>query len=262
MTNLLAEKIQFDACDLEQRIKEMYTDVAQNPNGDYHFEMGRTMAERLGYSPAILQRVPAAAIDSFAGVGHHFDLAAIEIGDHIVDLGSGSGMDSFYASILTGGTGKVSGIDMTPAQLAKASALGTQNGFTNIDFNAGYIEHTGIADASVDVVISNGVINLVPDKHAVFKEAARLLKPGGRLAISDIVTEKRLPENITCDAALWAACIGGALSIRDYLDAIAAAELELFYVQTNTGYRFLSDGAQWATQTYGVKSISLVAHKK
>ncbi len=261
MTYAIAEKMKLNTLDLEQRIKDMYTDVAQNPEGEYHFEMGRTMAERLGYSASLLDQIPAAAIASFAGVGFHFDLAAINSGEKIVDLGSGSGMDSFYAARLAGENGKVTGVDMTDAQLGKARTLADNDGFTYIDFRAGYIENTGIEARSVDAVISNGVINLVPDKATVFQEAARILKPGGRLAISDIVTMKTLPANITCDAALWAACIGGALNIRDYLAALSDAGLQLFYVRENPEYRFISEGAQWATENYGVKSISLIAHK-
>jgi ubiquinone/menaquinone biosynthesis C-methylase UbiE len=178
-----------------------------------------------------------------------------------VDFGSGSGMDSFIAALQIGAHGTVSGIDMTVEQLDKANRLSTTAGFTNITFRNAYINATGLAAGTQDAVISNGVINLAADKSAVFKEAYRLLRKGGRLALADIVTETQLPENITCDATLWAACIGGALQLDDYLRAITTAGFRLITVHDNSGYHFISEGAKWATETYGVKSIPLLAVK-
>ena len=148
-------------------------------------------------------------MDSFAGVGHHFDLAALQSGERVLDLGSGSGLDSFVASLKVGATGTVVGIDMTVAQLDKANELRQQGGFSNVEYVHGYIDQLPFEDESFDVVISNGVINLVADKDNTFKQAARVLKRGGRLALSDIVTGVQLPQGIVCDATLWAACIGG-----------------------------------------------------
>jgi arsenite methyltransferase len=250
-----------DTKDLEDRVKQMYREVAENPHQEFHFETGRALAERLGYPAAELDAIPAAAIDSFAGVGYYLDLAAIRHGETIVDLGSGSGMDSFLAALQAGPDGRVIGIDMTDAQLAKATTLAASAGVGTTEFRKGYIESAPVADASADVVISNGVINLSADKPAVFREAARLLRPGGRLALSDIVTAVALPEGITCDAALWAACIGGAMQRDAYLAAIEAAGLHAETVRDNTAYRFLSDSAAGATQTYGVASISVLARR-
>src|SRR5262245_48936718 len=189
--------------------------------------MGRALAERLGYSPGDLDRVPAEAIESFAGVGYYFDLADLKDGETVVDLGSGSGMDSFVAALRVGPQGQVIGIDMTDAQLDKAERLRAGAGFANLTYRKAYIDKTPCADATADVVISNGVINLAPDKGAVFREAARLLKPGGRLAIADIVTDAQLPETVTCNADLWAACIGGAMQRDDYRTAIEAGGLKV-----------------------------------
>ncbi|MDO8414410.1 MAG: methyltransferase domain-containing protein [Gallionellaceae bacterium] len=250
-----------DTTALDQKVKAMYRDVALDPTGEFHFEMGRVLAERLGYAPAELDAIPGAAIDSFAGVGYYFDLARLKPGETVVDLGSGSGMDSFIAAGKVGKTGTVIGIDMTAEQLAKAERLRTAAGFGNISYRKGYIDAIGLADASCDAIISNGVINLAPDKNAVFREAARLLKPGGRLALADIVTETQLPEGITCDATLWAACIGGAMQVEDYISAIEAAGLRVTTVQDNPQYLFISKNAQGAARKYGVKSISLVAVK-
>lgn len=261
MTMAAVAKPQLNVGDLERRVKEMYAEVARNPHGEFHFEMGRALAERLGYLGADLDRIPAEAIDSFAGVGYYFDLAKLQPGESVVDLGSGSSMDAFVAALHVGKAGKVVGVDMTDAQLDKAERLRAAAGFDNVTYLKGYIESVRRADGTFDAVISNGVINLAPDKQQVFNEAARLLRPGGRLAIADIVTEAQLPEGITCDATLWAACIGGAMQVDRYLDAIERAGLRIEAVQDNPQYRFISDNAQGATRKYGVKSVSILAVK-
>ena len=253
--------MQVDSTDLETKVKAMYRDVAENPHGEFHFEMGRVLAERLGYLPADLDRIPAEAIDSFAGVGYYFHLIDELEGARILDLGSGSGMDSFIASLKAGPSGLVIGLDMTDAQRAKAEGLRRRHGFNGVAYVKGYIDDAPFEDGSFDVVISNGVINLAVDKVKVFKEAARLLRPGGHLAIADIVTDSALPENISCNATLWAACIGGAWQVDLYKQAIEAAGLEIVAQQVNDQYRFLSDNAQGASRKYGVKSVSLRADK-
>lgn len=250
-----------DRSALETKVKSMYADVAANPHGEFHFEMGRAMAERLGYDAKVLDRVPAPAIHSFAGVGHFFHLADLQPGEQVVDLGSGSGMDTFIAALKVGDSGQVVGIDMTDAQLEKASRLGQANGFDGLTYRQGLIEDTGLPAESFDCVISNGVINLAADKARVFQEAARLLKSGGRLALADIVTETPLPETVVCNADLWAACIGGAAQQQDYRAAIELAGLRVERVEDNSAYRFISERAQKATAKWGVKSISLLARK-
>jgi ubiquinone/menaquinone biosynthesis C-methylase UbiE len=239
----------------------MYTQVATNPHGDFHFEMGRAMAERLGYAPVDLDGVPQDAIDSFAGVGHFFHLAALTPGEQVVDLGSGSGMDTFVAALKVGRTGRVVGVDMTDAQLAKAARLARDAGLENITYRKAYIEDTGLEAGTFDCVISNGVINLAPEKHFVFQEAARLLKSGGRLAIADIVSNTALPETVVCNADLWAACIGGAAQEDTYRAAIETAGLRVERIDENLEYRFISDRAQRATAKFGVKSVSILARK-
>jgi arsenite methyltransferase len=251
-----------DTQDLQRRVTEMYREVAEEPFKEFHFETGRTLAERLGYPPVELDTIPAEAIDSFAGVGYYFDLAAITTGETVVDLGSGSGTDSFLAANLTSSNGRVIGIDMTEAQLDKASHLASEHGFANVEFRNAHIEQLPLDSGSADVVISNGVINLSPDKAKVFAEAARVLRPGGRLAIADIVTATQLPEGVTCDAALWAACIGGAMQRDDYREAIEGAGFQLDDLKENEQYRFVSERADNATQKYGVKSVSLLASKR
>lgn len=260
-----AARIREDAVDreaLEHNVKEMYRQVAEHPEGDFHFEMGRPLAERLGYRPEDLDRIPPAALASFAGVGNPLDLAEIRSGERVLDLGSGSGTDSFIAALQAGPEGRVQGLDMTEAQRSKAERLAAEAGFTTVSFHSGYIEEPPFADADFDVIISNGVINLSANKESVFAAAARVLRPGGRLSISDIVSEKQLPEKVKCDATLWAACIGGAMREDLYQQAIEAAGMEITVMRHNTEYGFLTDAAANASNAYGVKSISLVATRR
>jgi ubiquinone/menaquinone biosynthesis C-methylase UbiE len=257
--DIMTTAVSFEPKELEAKVKAMYRSVAEDPHGEFHFEMGRAMAERLGYAPADLDRIPAEAIESFAGVGHYFHLADLKADETVLDLGSGSGMDTFIASLKVGTGGKVIGVDMTDEQRAKAERLRDRDGFTNVTYIKGYIDSVPLAAASVDVVISNGVINLATDKIAAFREAARLLRPGGRLAISDIVTEVQLPQTIVCNSTLWAACIGGAAQQDTYRREIEAAGLNVIEVQDNPAYQFISDNARGASKKFGVKSISLLA---
>jgi arsenite methyltransferase len=250
-----------DRTALQSKVKAMYSDVALNPHGEFHFEMGRIMAERLGYAPTDLDRIPQEAIESFAGVGYFFDLADLQSAEQVVDLGRGSGMDSFIAAQKVAPGGRVVGVDMTDAQLAKAERLAREGGLANVTYRQAYIEDTGLESSSVDCVISNGVINLAPDKTLVFREVARLLKPGGRLAIADIVTELPLPPNVVCNADLWAACIGGAAQQDDYRAALDAAGLRVVRMEENVGYRFISERARKATEKWHVKSVSILALK-
>jgi ubiquinone/menaquinone biosynthesis C-methylase UbiE len=251
----------FDPKELESKVKAMYRSVAEDPHGKFHFEMGRAMAERLGYAPADLDKVPPEAIESFAGVGHYFHLADLKSGEIVVDLGSGSGMDTFIAALKVGSRGKVIGVDMTDEQRAKAERLRDRDRFLNVTYLKGYIDDTELPDGVADCVISNGVINLATEKSSVFREAARLLKPGGRLAISDIVTEVPLPESIVCNSTLWAACIGGAAQQDNYQRMIKEAGLRVVKAQDNPQYQFISDNAKGASKKFGVKSISLLATK-
>jgi arsenite methyltransferase len=249
-----------DAGELRDHIRAMYREVAAQPDGDFHFELGRPVAERLGYPREWLDAVPPDALASFAGVGHMLDLAAIEPGDTVLDLGSGSGTDAFVAAHLTGPTGRVIGVDMTDGQLAKARRLRDGLGLQHVRFVEGLIETPPVDSGSVDVVISNGVVNLAPDKDAVFGAAARALRPGGRLAIADIVSARELIERTRRNVALWAACIAGAVPQEDYLGAIEAAGLCVETVRDNR-YRFLSPRALAAADKYGVTSVTVLATK-
>jgi ubiquinone/menaquinone biosynthesis C-methylase UbiE len=250
-----------DVDELETKVKDMYKHVAESPEGKYHFEMGRPLADRLSYPADVLDSVPEAAVESFAGVGYFFDLAELKEGETVVDLGSGSGMDSFFASVQVGPEGKVIGVDFTAEQLAKSRKAAEQAGLGQAEFREGRLENLPVEDETCDCAISNGVINLVPDKAAVFSEVARVLKPGGRLALADIVSEQELKESIVCDADLWASCIGGAAQQDAYRAAIESAGLRIDDIRENP-YEFISDQAKNASAKYGVKSVSLLAVKR
>lgn len=260
MTTSVVNNQKINPAELEKRVKKMYREVALHPEITYHFEMGKALAERLGYPKYLLDQIPAEAIASFAGVGYYFDLAQLKEGETIVDLGSGSGMDVFFAAKQVGEKGAVYGLDMTPEQLDKSRNLQKRYGYSQTHFLESYIEKPSIVSNCIDAVISNGVINLSSQKEQVFQEVARILKSGGRLAISDIVSTRPLPASITCNVSLWAACIGGAIPEAAYLEHIEAAGLIVEEVKVNP-YEFLSNGAKGATRDYGIKSISVLAVK-
>ena len=250
-----------DSKELTSKVRDIYTRVAMDPNGSFHFKLGGKLALQLGYSTKEIDSVPRQSVESFAGVGYHFDYAAIQKGDTVLDLGSGSGMDVFVAANATGPTGKVIGVDMTLAQLQKACKLAAQIPYKNVWFVADQIERFNYIPHSIDVVISNGVINLSADKESVFKRIARNLRPGGRLALSDIISEEQLPDSIKCNASLWAACIGGAAQRELYIQMIERAGMRIEEMRYND-YDFVSRSAAGATRKYDVRSISLLAIKE
>jgi arsenite methyltransferase len=245
---------------LESAVKDMYRHVAREDDAELHFEVGRPLAEHLGYPAELLDAIPAEALASFAGVGQHLDLAALQPGEAVLDLGSGSGTDVFCAAVLVGPRGRVTGIDITDEQLVKAARLRDRARFSQVELVEAHIEELPFEDASFDAVISNGVINLSPRKDAVFAEAARVLRPGGRLAIADIVSGKALREKVRRNVDLWAACIAGAIPRRNYIEALERNGLKVSAIRGND-YRFISERALGACSAYEVESISLLAVK-
>jgi|1186.fasta_scaffold63935_2 arsenite methyltransferase len=245
-----------DRDELDRHISGIYRDVASEAARDLHFPTGRPLAEALGYPAELLDRLPANAVNSFAGVGYHLGLARLLPGERVLDLGSGSGMDVFAAALHVGPRGSVTGVDITPEQLAKSERLRHS---THVSFRCARIEELPFEDGSFDAVISNGVVNLSADKRGAFAEAARVLRPGGRLALADIVTNRQIVARTACQADLWAACIAGASQSDLYLQDIASAGFELQAIQANPAYRFASERAQRTSERYGAHSVSLLA---
>jgi arsenite methyltransferase len=188
---------------LRCQISDKYTEVAKSPEKGFHFHTGRPLALKLGYEEGIINSLPFGTVESFAGTGNPFSMGTLHTGETVLDVGCGAGFDSLIAAGQVGETGRVFSIDMTPAMLKKAAAGAREAGLHNIEFREGLAEALPVEDVSIDVVISNGVINLCPDKTAVMKEVNRVLKPRGRIQIADIVVHKELPQDAKDDIDLW-----------------------------------------------------------
>jgi arsenite methyltransferase len=204
----------FDTKALRHKIRETYTRVATHPQGEFHFHRGTDYAcERLGYQRQELDALPSEAVDRFAGVGNPLAAGRITAGLTVLDHACGSGTDVLLAARRVGPSGKVIGVDMTSAMRELATVAAKKAGLDQIiEIREGYLEQLPVDDASVDVVISNGVINLSPDKDRVFSEVVRVLKPGGFLSLADVTMQYEFTENERMDPDLWAACIGGAMT--------------------------------------------------
>ncbi|MDQ6711980.1 MAG: methyltransferase domain-containing protein [Candidatus Dormibacteraeota bacterium] len=192
-----------DVRELRREVQKKYREVAEKPGGAYHFHTGRPHAIRLGYPQAVLDQLPEEACEAFAGMANPFHWETPGAGERVVDLGSGGGMDTFFAALCVGKEGRVIGVDMTPEMLERSRRLARKFGFDNVEFREGLIEKTPVEDGWADLVISNGVINLCPDKLGVCREVARILRPGGRMMIADICIDKPIPESALHDIDLW-----------------------------------------------------------
>ena len=198
----MAVEVEIDVELLKSEIKKTYASVSAEPEKDFVFPTGRAWAEDLGY-PAELARVPDSAVESFAGVANPFSLGRLEPGERVLDLGSGAGTDSLVAVQMVGREGSVTGVDMTPEMLAKARAAAEELGAETVEFVEADAESLPFPDASFDVVISNGVIDLIPDKDAVFAELYRVLEPGGRIQLADVTIQKPVSEEGRRNIDLW-----------------------------------------------------------
>ena len=188
---------------LRRAIQLEYAEVADHPELGFHFLVGRPLAAILGYDSAWLAEIPELSIESFAGTGNPFSLGPLEPGEKVVDVGCGAGIDSLIAAAMVGPAGRVIGVDMTTAMLAKARRAATEAGRDNVDFRESTAEALPVEDGWADVVISNGVLNLMPDKGVGLAEMARVLKPGGRLQIGDILIQHPVPESARKQIDLW-----------------------------------------------------------
>ena len=207
-----------DRAFITKAVKDMYTDVAGNPDKEFHFPTGRAACIFVGYPEAELDAIPETAVESFAGVGYPHKSGFISEGHVVLDVGSGSGTDALIASLRAGDGGKVYGLDMTPAMLEKLAANIERMGAKNVFPLEGDAENIPMEDASVDVVTSNGVLNLVLDKPKAFAEIFRILRPGGRVQIADIVVSNPISEECKKKPELWAECVVGALPVNHYIE--------------------------------------------
>jgi arsenite methyltransferase len=198
----MAVEVPIDVDLLKEEIRKTYASVSQEPEKDFIFPTGRAWAEDLDYPPE-LATVPETAVESFAGVANPFSLGRIEPGERVADLGCGAGTDSLVAALMVAPGGHVTGMDMTPEMLAKARRAADELAVGNVEFVEGEIEHLPFADGSIDVVISNGVIDLVPDKDAVFAEIFRVLRPGGRMQLADVTIQNPVSEEGRRNIDLW-----------------------------------------------------------
>jgi arsenite methyltransferase len=203
MSDAVRQQPAFDVDVLRDAIQEEYAEVATDPEKGFHFHTGRPLARLLEYADEWLIGIPEFSIQSFAGTGNPFNLGELITGERVVDVGCGAGIDSLIAAKKVGPEGRVIGVDMTPAMLEKASQAANETGLANVEFREGYAEALPVEEGWADVVISNGVLNLMPEKAAVLEEVSRVLKPGGRLQIGDILVQKAVPESAKRKIDLW-----------------------------------------------------------
>jgi SAM-dependent methyltransferase len=201
----MTDALPVDSAALREEVKTKYREVATEPNRQYHFHTGRPLARLLGYDSAVVDSLPDAAVESFAGVANPFVLRSLDAGEKVLDVGSGAGFDCFIASAQVGDEGRIVGVDMLPEMLEKSNNTATLMGLKNIEFREGLLEELPVDDGWADVVMSNGVFNLCADKKRAFTEVWRVLRPGGRLQFGDIANGKPIPESAIRDIDLWTA---------------------------------------------------------
>jgi arsenite methyltransferase len=247
---------------LRSAIKEEYAEVASSPTKGFHFHTGRTLADRLGYPKDQVEALPESVVESFAGVGNPFALGEPVPGETVLDLGSGAGFDILLAARMVAPHGRAFGVDMTPAMIAKARHNAGLLGLANAEFREGYLEALPIDDDSVDLVISNGVLNLVPDKAAVLAEAFRVLKPGGRLQLSDILVAREVPGDAKADIALWTGCIAGAL-LQNEMEQLLSQAGFTDIAFSDQRYDSFSDAPQESSAAeFGTQGVNVYAVKR
>lgn len=248
---------------IRKAVQGLYTEVATRPEAQYHFPLGRKALLFVGYPEADVDRIPRSATESFAGVGYPHLAGALAPGAKVLDIGSGSGTDALFAALKVGASGEVLGLDITPAQITKARAAIGEMGVTNVRIEEASADEIPLEGDSVDVVTSNGVLNLVPDKPKAFREIFRVLRPGGTLQIADIVTREDVAKACGLSPQLWADCIGGAAVEADYLAAIRGAGFEHVEVLKRLDYfgQSSNENTRRLTRSFGAEAVVVRARK-
>ena len=254
----------YSKAEIRQAVEDMYTVVALEPESDLHFPIGREAAVKAGYSEPQLHNLPGEVIESFAGVGCPFQANVIQPGHTVLDVGSGSGTDVLIAAQLVGPSGQVKAFDMTPAMRNKLEATLQRHAITNVEILAGDAERLPLPDQSVDVVTSNGVLNLVPDKRQAIREIFRVLKPGGKVQIADIVIANPVTPDCEDDPKLWAECVVGATVDENYLEMFHDAGFEQVEVLRDYDYFAYSPSADTreVARQFGAHAFELVMTRK
>jgi arsenite methyltransferase len=244
-------------------VQDLYCDVASCPSRGFHFPTGRPACEYVGYPNSELNAIPATALESFAGVGYPFAAKVIRDGDTVLDIGSGSGTDLINAALKAGSTGKVYGIDLTQEMIMKARSNVLEAELANVEVQEANAEALPFPDESFDVVTSNGVLNLVPDKRVAYREICRVLRRGGHIQISDIVLAKEISEKSKSNPQLWAECIVGAVPEESYLDLIRDAGFRDVRIIGRIDYfgGSPSESTKKAAHQFGASSITLLGVK-
>ena len=247
-----------DLDELRASIRAEYAAVAAEPDRGFHFHTGYRLAAILGYPQEWIETLPAGAVASMAGTGNPFSLGEIQTGERVVDCGSGAGTDALIAARFVGPSGRVIGVDMTPEMLAKARANAVEAALTNVEFREGVLEALPVETGWADVVISNGVLNLVPDKAAALAEMYRVLRPGGRLQAADIVLERPVSESSKQDVSLWTGCIAGGLLADELRELFAAAGFTRMEVEPSgevfAGAPHASNAAAYGARGAGIRA--------
>jgi SAM-dependent methyltransferase len=259
MSNQVATPIAFDLDELRASIRAEYAAVAAEPDRGFHFHTGYRLAAILGYPEESIAALPPSTVASMAGTGNPFALGEIRPGERVVDCGSGAGTDALIAARLVGPSGQVIGVDMTPEMIAKARAGAAEAGLANVEFREGLLERLPVETGWADVVISNGVLNLVPDKAAAVAETFRVLRPGGRLQAADIVLERPVSGQSKQDVSLWTGCIAGGLledEIRGLFEGAGFTDVEIV-----RGADVFADAPQHSNAAaFGTRGAGIRAH--
>ena len=252
MSNTSPGTASVDRDELRRRVSDKYREVALAPEVGFHFHTGAPLARMLGYDDERIAGLPAATVASFAGTGNPYFFGDLAEGEVVVDVGCGAGFDSLIAATQVGPSGRVISVDMTPEMREKTVAGSTALGLSNVDVREGFAESLPVGDDTADVVISNGVVNLCPDKSAVFRDMFRVLKPGGRIQIGDIFVRYAVPQDAKDDIELWSNCIAGALlegECQQLLEHTGFVDVKLANeVDVYSGSKHESDAAEFETR--------------